>query len=48
MQRAFVLCRLKKKTVENINVTTGNEGEESSHIASDFENQVPEVERSMP
>lgn len=42
-QRAFVLCRLKKKTVENINVTTGNEGEESSHIASDFENQVPEV-----
>ena len=41
-QRAFVLCRLKKKMDEKTEVVTFNEGEESSYIASDFENPVPE------
>lgn len=53
VQRAFVLCRLKKKTDEKTNVTARDEGEESSYIASDFENPmpedtIPEVKRSMP
>ena len=39
-QRAFVLCRLKKKRDEKTEVATCNEGEESSYIASDFENPV--------
>ena len=41
-QRAFVLCRLKKKMDEKTEVATYNEGEESIYIASDFENLVPE------
>nr|POE58176.1 protein ntm1-like 9 [Quercus suber] len=41
-QKAFVLCRLKKKTDEKTNVTARDEGEESSYIASDFENPMPE------
>ena len=41
-QRAFVLCRLKKKRDEKTEVATCNEGEESSYIASDFENLVLE------
>ena len=41
-QRAFVLCRLKKKMDEKTEVATCNEGEESIYIASDFENLVPE------
>ena len=53
VQRAFVLCRLKKKMDEKTEVATCDEGEESSYIASDFENPVPEdtnpeVKRSMP
>ena len=53
MQRDFVLCRLKKKMDEKTEVATCDEGEESSYIASDFENPVPEdtnpeVKRSMP
>ncbi|XP_050269962.1 protein NTM1-like 9 [Quercus robur] len=41
-QRDFVLCRLKKKMDEKTKVTTCDEGEESSYVASDFENPVPE------
>ncbi|XP_075637204.1 NAC domain-containing protein 14-like isoform X1 [Castanea sativa] len=41
-QRAFVLCRLKNKTDKKTNVTARDEGEESSYIASDFENPMPE------
>ncbi|KAL0015185.1 hypothetical protein SO802_002254 [Lithocarpus litseifolius] len=41
-QRAFVLCRLIKKMDEKTEVATCDEGEESSYIASDFENPVPE------
>uniref|UniRef100_A0A7N2KXS8 NAC domain-containing protein n=1 Tax=Quercus lobata TaxID=97700 RepID=A0A7N2KXS8_QUELO len=42
VQRAFVLCRLKIKTDEKTNVTARDEGEESSYIASDFENPMRE------
>ncbi|XP_050254703.1 protein NTM1-like 9, partial [Quercus robur] len=42
-QKAFVLCRLKRKMDEKTKVTTCDEGEESSYIASDFENPVSEV-----
>ena len=50
------LCPLslkKKKTDEKTNVTARDEGEESSYIASDFENPmledtIPEVKRSVP
>ena len=53
VQKAFVLCRLKRKMDEKTKVTTCDEGEESSYVASDFENPVPEdtnpeVKRSMP
>ena len=40
-QRAFVLYRLKKKMDEKTEVATYDKGEESSYIASDFENPVP-------
>ena len=40
-QRAFVLCRLKKKMDEKTEVATCDEGEESRYIAFDFENPVP-------
>ena len=41
-QRTFVLCHLKKKMDERTEVATCDEGEESSYIAYDFENLVPE------
>ena len=41
-QRAFVLCHLKKKMDEKTEMATCDEGEESSYIAYDFENLVPE------
>ena len=41
-QRAFVLCRLKKKMDEKTEMATCDEGEESSYIAYDFENLVLE------
>ena len=41
-QRSFVLCCLKKKMDEKTEMATCDEGEESSYIAYDFENLMPE------
>ncbi|KAF3439770.1 hypothetical protein FNV43_RR18048 [Rhamnella rubrinervis] len=38
-ERAFVICRLKKKTDEK-NIPNGDEGEPGSYLVSDFENHA--------
>ncbi|KAL5572248.1 hypothetical protein UlMin_021845 [Ulmus minor] len=42
-QKAFVICRLKRKTDENANTSNRDEGEPSANISSDFEMQIDNV-----